>query len=164
MQKVKSIKKRDGNVVPYDHKKLSEAIYKAAKAVGNDNRFVAGDLANVVTTYLERYYEKGIPTTEELQAMVEKILIETGNSNIAKAYIRYGIDKGKGRDGAVAGEWTKGEELFHTNILVDGTTRDSVSSWNRNKIASALVKEAGVSEDMANEIATVVEQKIFKLA
>lgn len=160
-KKIDFIKKRDGQVVPYEETKIAEAIYKAAKAIGYDNKFIAKDLANAVTLYLERYYEKEIPTSDEIHEMVEKILFETGNAKIGKAFILYKITKNKHKEYLPATS-LEVKEMFPDELIVDATTRDEISIWGRERIASALVKEANISEDVASEIAQCVEQKIFK--
>ncbi|MBI4564024.1 MAG: hypothetical protein HY716_04935 [Planctomycetes bacterium] len=154
------VKKRDGRVVDYDEAKLAEAIYRAARSVGQDNRYLARDLAGVVTTYLERYHDREIPTSEEIQRMVEKILFETGHAEVARAYLIY--REHQGTRSATPPEALSGE-LFPTEpVFVEASTRDEVSTWGRDRISAALVKEAGLDPASAGEIASAVEQKIFR--
>ena len=88
------IKKRDETIVPFDISKISNAIFKAAKVVGEkegkevDSK-LSEDLANRVVQYL--YEKKGehTPTVEEVQDAVERILMKHGFSDTAKAYILY---------------------------------------------------------------------------
>ena len=89
IKKIESVRKRDGTVAPYDEQKIAEAIAKAARASGLDNGTIGRDLASVVTMYLERYHERETPTSQEIQQLVEKILFDTGNAPIARAYIVY---------------------------------------------------------------------------
>jgi len=87
---VKKLRKRDGSVVLFDGDKITEAIWKAAKAVGGKDREKAEILSNLVVKNLEtKYGENGIPEVEEIQDAVEKILIEEGHAKTAKAYILY---------------------------------------------------------------------------
>ncbi len=89
MGKIKFVKKRDGRIVPFDKRKIAEAIFKAAKSVGGENYYLAEDLAEVVTLYLEKTYPTDTPEVEEIQDIVEKILIKTGHAKTAKSYILY---------------------------------------------------------------------------
>ena len=89
MARVQFVRKRDSRVVPFDEKKISDAIFKAAQAVGGEDKFLAEELAGVVTLFLEKNFEGEIPTIEEIQDMVEKVLIETGHAKTGKAYILY---------------------------------------------------------------------------
>lgn len=86
----KEICKRDGRVVPFDPLKITQAIFKAAKAVGGEDYALAKELTGEVIAYLQGQQIAGlIPTVEEIQDAVEKILIERGHARTAKAYILY---------------------------------------------------------------------------
>ena len=154
-RRIETVRKRDGSVQPYDEAKLAEAIYRAACAAGQDNKYLAGDLAGVVTTYLERYYDRQVPSSAEIQGMVEKILLETGHADIAKQYMVHREQR------AVAP--AAQSDLFPAEpVLVDAATRDEVSAWGRERISAALVKEAGLDEGTARDIATAVEARVFR--
>lgn len=81
------IKKRDGREVEFDASKITEAIFKAAKAVGGADKQMAMELALDVLKYLKQQYTGGIVGVEEVQDAVEKLLIEKGHAKTAKAYI-----------------------------------------------------------------------------
>ena len=87
---IKQVRKRAGHSVSFNQQKISDAIFKAAQAVGGEDRQLAEEIADVVVLFLEKQYgPNGIPTIEEIQDMVEKVLIETGHAKTAKAYILY---------------------------------------------------------------------------
>lgn len=88
---IKQIKKRDGRIVNFDHEKISNAIFKAAKEVGGTDKAESNRLASLVESKLGSIHESGdkTPTVEEVQDLVEKILIEQGHARTAKAYIIY---------------------------------------------------------------------------
>ncbi|MCK4351952.1 ribonucleoside triphosphate reductase [candidate division WOR-3 bacterium] len=83
------IKKRDGRVVSFKRGLIAEAIFKAAKAVGGEDRKTAARLSMKATKLLESTVRRRIPTVEEVQDIVEKVLIEEGHAKTAKAYILY---------------------------------------------------------------------------
>jgi len=88
--KIKKIRKRDGRIVDFNPLKIAEAIWKAAKAVGGRDRELSNRLALQVVRSLEKQLEPDeIPSVEQVQDMVEKILIENGHARTAKAYILY---------------------------------------------------------------------------
>ncbi len=160
IRKVESVRKRDGNTVPYDEHRIADAIVKAARSAGHDNAAIGRDLASVVTMYLERHREREVPTTEEIQQLVENILFDLGHAAIAKATIVFREKKGRPAEAAPPPT----EDLFPSNlVLVDGATRGELTPWGRERIIQALVKEAGLEEGAASEIAGTVEQKIFRL-
>lgn len=82
------IRKRDGNMVPFDQDKITMAIGKAAKAVGGSDLNRAKYLSDLVVKEYKRDYDD-IPTVEIIQDIVEKVLIENGHAKTAKAYILY---------------------------------------------------------------------------
>ena len=80
------IKKRDGRVVPFNAEKITEAILKAARAVGGENRKIAESLTKQVVVELTKLGYNGIiPAVEDVQDTVEKVLIENGHARTAKA-------------------------------------------------------------------------------
>ena len=91
------IVKRDGRLVPFDPKKIAFAILRAAVAMGGRDQALAERLAGEVVASLDRRYvrnlrgpgESRVPTVEEIQDEVERILIEGGHARTAKAYILY---------------------------------------------------------------------------
>ena len=83
------IKKRDERIVSFDKEKISNAIFKSAKAVGGADKKLADELADTVHMYLNGAYDNNIPGIEDFQDIVEKVLIETGHAKTSKAYILY---------------------------------------------------------------------------
>jgi anaerobic ribonucleoside-triphosphate reductase len=87
---MKYVRKRDGRLEPFDQERITNAIWKAAKAVGGKDREQAKRISDQVVTKLKnRFGEDGCPTVEEIQDLVEKMLIENGRAQTAKAYILY---------------------------------------------------------------------------
>ncbi|MFA4960635.1 MAG: ribonucleoside triphosphate reductase [Candidatus Pacearchaeota archaeon] len=84
------IRKRDGSVVFFQEDKITEAIWKAVKAVGGTDKERAKQISKIVVTRLNEIYgENGIPDVEEVQDLVEKTLIEERHAKVAKAFILY---------------------------------------------------------------------------
>jgi ribonucleoside-triphosphate reductase len=87
---MKFVRKRDGRLEAFDQERITNAIWKAAKAVGGKDRELAKKLSDKVVEILKnRFGEEGVPTVEEIQDIVEKVLIENGHARTAKAYILY---------------------------------------------------------------------------
>ena len=83
------IKKRDGAVVRFEKEKITEAIFKAFKAVGKEDRKTAEKITEDVVKEIQRVCIKKIPEVEQVQDMVEKALIANEEAEVAKAYILY---------------------------------------------------------------------------
>jgi len=87
---LKYVRKRNGRLEEFDKNRIVNAIWKAARAVGGRDRKLAERLSDQVVKMLEeRFGEDGVPTVEEIQDTVEKVLIENGHAKTAKAYILY---------------------------------------------------------------------------
>jgi anaerobic ribonucleoside-triphosphate reductase len=87
---IASIRKRSGQVVPFDQQKISNAIWAAVQAVGGKDQERARSLSEEVVRMIRRKYAGGgIPSVEHVQDIVEKVLIESGHAKTAKAYILY---------------------------------------------------------------------------
>ena len=86
---ITKVMKRDGTIVDFDRKKIENAIFKAAKAVGGSNYSIAEKLTDQVIELLEKKFGYSIPHVEDIQDIVEKVLIENGHAKTAKAYILY---------------------------------------------------------------------------
>lgn len=84
------IRKRDGRLAPFEEQKIASAIQKAVRAVGGSDMQQAAGIARQVVGILEVIYKDGrIPTVENVQDLVEKILIENGHARTAKSFILY---------------------------------------------------------------------------
>lgn len=92
--KIQQIKKREGNLAEYDNKKIIDAIYAGMKVVKNGNKENAIYVGQKVEKTLLKKAKAAktaayIPTVEEIQDIVEKMLMETGFHEVAKEYILY---------------------------------------------------------------------------
>lgn len=91
---IKSVVKRSGNIVPYDRSKIEGAIGKAILSV---EKHIDPDRASALTDLVEERLRlqmagtrsHSIPAIEEIQDIVESVLIENKEVEIAKAYIIY---------------------------------------------------------------------------
>ncbi|MBU5688155.1 MAG: adenosylcobalamin-dependent ribonucleoside-diphosphate reductase [Candidatus Aenigmarchaeota archaeon] len=89
-KEISKVKKRDGRIVDFDQNKISEAIWKAVKAVGGKDKSPIPHLTAKVIEMLKQQLKDGeIPDVEMIQDCVEKVLIEEGHARVAKAYILY---------------------------------------------------------------------------
>ncbi|MCI5698555.1 MAG: ribonucleoside triphosphate reductase [Anaerovoracaceae bacterium] len=86
---ISKIQKRSGEIVDFDLSKIRNAIFAAAKACGGTDEVEAQRLSGLVQSVIKETYGASIPTVEDIQDIVEKILIEEGHAQTAKAYILY---------------------------------------------------------------------------
>lgn len=91
---IKSVVKRSGEIAKYDRKKIENAIGKAIQAV---EKHIDPERAERLTDLVEERIRiqmagnraNSIPAIEEIQDIVESVLIENKEVEVAKAYIIY---------------------------------------------------------------------------
>ena len=99
MPVISKVVKRSGTVVDFTSERITNAIYRAAVAVGGRDRATAVELTKQVVDILESNTPTGhTSTVEEIQDIVEKVLIENGHATVAKAYILYRAESARQRD------------------------------------------------------------------
>ncbi len=97
--KIKSIRKRNGQVVDFEPEKIQIAINKAFLAVtGQANAAMALTVTEQVVADLEkRFNQDTVPFVEDIQDVVENNLMEKGFFTVAKSYIIYRYEHAKQR-------------------------------------------------------------------
>lgn len=81
--------KRDGRIVDYDISKIENAIVKAMLSLGEGDVRDARKLAKITELELTENFEGRLPSVEDIQDTVEKVLMRNGFENVAKCYILY---------------------------------------------------------------------------
>ncbi len=85
-----TVVKRDGKIVDFNIKKISDAITQAFDACQKQfNQDIIDFLALKVTAEFEPKIEDGKISVEHIQDSVESVLIKAGYDDVAKAYIIY---------------------------------------------------------------------------
>lgn len=133
------IRKRDGRLVDFNENKITDAIFKAAQAVGGGDRKLALSLTIDVLDYLQQQFPNNNIGVEEIQDAVEKILIEKGHAKTAKAYIIYRAKRTSIRD-------AKSDLMDAVADILIETNRDNANISNSPsakmlQIASAASKD-----------------------
>ncbi len=85
----KFIKKRDNSVLPFEAKKITNAILNAGKATGEFDRSVAKKLTLHVLNLAQQAIQNEVPSVEEIQDIVEEVLLSSTFKKTAKGYILY---------------------------------------------------------------------------
>jgi len=115
--KLTQVVKRNGAVVPFNAERITNAIYRASVAVGNRDRSVAEHLsAEVVRRLRETGPDEYIPTVEEIQDAVERVLVSNGVFEMAKAYILYREEHSRRRRTKVAGSHRDSSNIPYQKI------------------------------------------------
>jgi ribonucleoside-triphosphate reductase len=138
--------KRNGIIVSFDRQRIENAIYAAARAVGNgEGRPWAEALSWAVVGILEdRYKMNGhIPHVEEVQDLVEVVLIKSGSSQVAKKYILYRHEQTKAREAE--------RMLLDADRLVDDYIQRA--DWRVNENSNMNYSLQGLNSYLASSIA-----------
>jgi ribonucleoside-triphosphate reductase len=141
---IRYIEKRDGARVPFDEEKIRLAIAKASRAVGRkDAEGIASEVTSAVLSFLGIFYgKKGYPTVEQVQDLIEKVLIEKGYAEIAKAYILYREQHAKLRE--------TGKLLANATRMVDSYLQKM--DWKVNENSNMGFSLQGLNNYIASEV------------
>ena len=150
MTRITNIVKRTGAKVPFRQGRITNAIYRAAVAVGGRDQGIAEDLSDQVVAMLEENATADhTPTVEEIQDAVEKVLIENGHAQTAKAYILYRQERTRQRRSRAenlpnhAGNvpWTKLWEVLNWAVEHDLHTVERLNARIANGEFADIVRE-----------------------
>ncbi|RKD25333.1 ribonucleoside-triphosphate reductase class III catalytic subunit [Caminicella sporogenes DSM 14501] len=100
---IEYIKKRDGRIINFIPEKITAAIFKAAKSVADKEGIeasyeIAEKLTMDVVALLNKKYADEIPTVEQVQDAVVKVLIEKGHAKTSQEYILYRAERTRIRE------------------------------------------------------------------
>lgn len=96
---IKNIKKRNGVLALFDSGKITLALEKAFSETGTEisKEKLVQLTENTVQILTDEFGETKIPGVEDIQNIVEKVLMEAGFFEVAKAYILYRKEREKVR-------------------------------------------------------------------
>ena len=95
---ITEIIKRDGRRAPFQIEKIADAIFAAAQASGGRDYDMAMNLAQQVVQLLDNENMITLPTVEQIQDAVEKVLVKNGHARTAKKYILYRNERTRARE------------------------------------------------------------------
>ncbi len=143
-EKISKIKKRSGDIVNFNRKKITEAILRASEAVGVLDEELPERLTEQVISKLnEKFYYRSIPAVEEVQDMVEETLIENKCIKIAKKYILYRDQRARLRD-------MKG--MINSNELIEGYLQQT--DWRVKENSNMDFSLQGLNNHLSSAISS----------
>ena len=89
------VSKRDGRLVPFDADRISRALFAAGEAIGRPDAFLARELADGVVHFVAMDSEGGTPTTARVAEVVEQVVRELGQPELALAFARQAVGKAR---------------------------------------------------------------------
>ncbi len=133
------IVKRDGRKVNFDERKITDAIFEAAKSVGGENRETAMEISLGVIRRLREEFGQESFTVEDVQDAVEKELIERGHAKTAKAYILYRSKRTNIRE-------ARSEMLDAVSTILTETSRENANVGNSPSAKVLQISEVASKE------------------
>ena len=162
--------KRTGALVPFTPERITNAISRAAVAVGGRDRSIAEGLTEQVVQLLQATIPATRhPTVEEIQDAVEKTLIENGHARVAQAYILYREERARlRRDKAARGykhesniPWRKIYEVLRWSVDHDLTSVERLNARIAGGHFGQIVEESdrAYEEEIRTAAQMIVERR-----
>ena len=159
------VTKSDGSAEVYLHTKVMGSISAAMGDSGFYQEGMTEHLAEAVTEYIFRRYGSAPVCTDEIHAMIEAVLSETGYYEAALALHEHRLTRPINRcrtevihrlktghnDPAMSGKRQNEEEEYLTR------------PWNKSIIVKFLETEYGLESPLARAVAGAVEEKILRM-
>lgn len=172
-------RKRSGDVVSFDRKKIEKAVQKAAEAAEQTEgtAFQEGIAARVTDQVIEQlddplneYFvfpdekDRRIPAIEDVQDLVEIVLSEMGMNQIVATYKRYRKQRDLARKRIRVFNAENQNNMDVTDaglLLVESSTSNVTRPWDRSRIVAQLMEKTDLSIETASSIAKAVENQII---
>lgn len=164
---ITKIRKRDGREDHFLPDRITRAIFLAATTVAKEEGTeadynTAEYLTDRVVSLLNREFKSTVPTVEQVQDAVVKVLIETGHARTSEKYILYRAERSKIRNmktrlmksiEEITFADSNDSDLKRDNANIDGNT----AMGTMLQYGSAVSKEFCMSQLMNPEHATLHE-------
>jgi hypothetical protein len=162
MRRQLRITKADGTTEAYLHTKVIGTINNALAAVDQADTEVAEDLAEAVTFYLYNKQGRRTVSSSEVFAMIKAVLTATGYEDAAVALSKHAYERRlmRARTEVLAvdmQEFSDAEKLGQTTQPPDRTP------WDKAHIVHDLTTRFGVQRQTARTVASIVEERVFRL-
>lgn len=95
---ISEIKKRDGRIVKFEQRKITDAIHKALVVVHSKDGKTAKKLSDLVVKNLNKNFKERIPSVEDVQNIVIETLKKKGYEKVAQEYADYRLKKAELRE------------------------------------------------------------------
>jgi len=156
--------KKDGRREPFSKEKMKKSIIKACEKLPVSYKTIE-KLVDEIETEVRNLRQEEVATT-----LIGDIVMEKLKKINEVAYVRFAsyyksftdiasFQKSLEAVSVVSEEQTKDSTDIH--LFVSAPAQGITAKWNRERIIDALINEAGVSKEEAEEIAIAVEKKVL---
>ena len=161
---IQQVRTRDNHVVPFDLSRIVDSIVEAMAHAGAGDRDLADELAAAVCHFLENHHRDPVGV-DAIHDMVEKVLMETGQREIARAYVLLREKRARQREQLKVRDPESGSpEPQNPARVIEGVTVEArgahaAVAWDRGRITRALLEEADLDAEVAENISESVEER-----
>ncbi len=159
----KYIKKRDGKTTRLDSSKIRNAIFKAASSINLENAEIAVEKIFLKTLEKLENFEGGILEIDEIEDRIFEAAREAGFSNVGNSYKNYRDKRAEVRKLLSIQDQNGKRSTTDAALLIESDSQDTITFWDRKKIALQLEEEAGLENELAKDISKKVENVVFDL-
>jgi transcriptional regulator NrdR family protein len=154
--------KADGSVEEYLHTKVIGAISNALTRGDHADIHTAEQLAEVVTYYLYHRENSRIVTSGEIFSIVQAVLTTTGYEEAAIVLSDHHFERKlkRSRTEVISVDI---QQLSDAEALDEFDLSANRSRWDKSRVVQYLTTKHNVSQQTARMIASMVEEKIFKM-
>ena len=154
--------KADGDTEEYLHTKVIGTISRALEGVDHTDISVAEHLAEVVTYFLYQKQNCRTATSSDILSMVQAVLAATGYEDAAVALSEHHFERRLKRS-RVEVVLVDVQQLCDAQIVCNMEQSDGRCQWNKSRIVNDLVTKYNLCRQTARTIASMVEERIFKM-
>ncbi len=154
-----AIKKRDGQLVPFDIGKIVQAVSYACRNNGIEDSATWKKIADKTLDLVRSKHLRGAPTVELITEMVPEAATLLGFENVAHSYKTYADQR---RDLRVSGRENQ-RDTTDNLLMVTSLSEEATHPFNRARIAEDLAINAGLTIPDAKAVAKRVETRLVHL-
>ena len=162
MQTQLKVIKEDGTVEEYLHTKVMGTISNAMASAGQADMYVAEQLAEVVTYFLYHRQGNRDATSSEIFSMIKAVLTATQYDDAAITLTENHFQRRLKRS-RIQVVPIDIQQLTDAELLTRSEEIDGKSRWDKSRIVRDLVTEHDIRRQTARTIASMVEEKIFRM-
>ena len=162
-----TVEKSDGSEEIYRHTKVLGTI---AAALSESNMYqpqVAEEMAEAVTIYLRHEYGTGTISFDEIYAMIQAVLTDTGHEQAAICLHDHRVKRQmkRGRIEVTTYDQHQSDQEGGKTSLYGRCPygQRTAQPWNKSVIVSDLVEVSGVEYDLARSVAGSVEELVLRM-
>jgi glycine/D-amino acid oxidase-like deaminating enzyme len=162
MRKQLRVTKADGTIEAYLHTKVIGTINNALAAAGQADTAVSEDLAEAVTFYLYSKQGRRTVSSNEVFSMIKAVLVATGYETAALALSKHAFERRLRRARTEVLDVDM-HEFADAEKLCRAKQPPARTPWDKTRIVHDLTTRFGVQRQTARTVASIVEERIFRM-